>query len=83
MHLPIPQQVTLADLLELLEGYGATKHIFFPTDWKIDKALGFALVEMSVLSNGGAGAIRPTLTYIWPSVRYMKNLLAYRCYNRD
>lgn len=44
----LPHQATQVDILELFEEYGTVKHIFFPTDWKTDQALGFAFVEMSV-----------------------------------
>ena len=44
----LPHQATQVDILELFEEYATIKHIFFPTDWKIDQALGFAFVEMSV-----------------------------------
>ena len=50
----LPQKVTLVDLLELFEEYGAIKHIFFPTDWKTDKTLGFAFVEMSIEAHESA-----------------------------
>ena len=50
----LPPQMTQVDLLALFEEYGAIKHIFFPTDWKTGKALGFAFVEMSVKAQESA-----------------------------
>jgi RNA recognition motif-containing protein len=44
----LPPEGTQVDLLELFEKYGAVKHIFFPTHWKTDQAIGFAFLEMSV-----------------------------------
>ena len=44
----LPYQVTQSDILELFAGYGAVRHIFYPTHWSTNQGLGFAFVEISV-----------------------------------
>lgn len=42
----LPHQATQVDLLKLFEKYGSVKRIMVPTDWKANKIIGFAFVEM-------------------------------------
>lgn len=42
----VPHQATRVDLLKLFEKYGPVKHIMVPIDWKANKVIGFAFVEM-------------------------------------
>lgn len=44
----LPNQVTQANVLELLEEYGGVKHIFVTKDWRTCTGPNFAFVEMSV-----------------------------------
>ena len=42
----LPHQSTPVDLLKLFEKYGPVKRIMVPIDWKANKVIGFAFVEM-------------------------------------